>query len=353
MSKQETRLAKRCAASDSIRNTKPGLYGRCALASILLGICLLAAQGATPQTPSQLPLQRSPMPLPKEITLPASLHFTLWNGLMVVQGMVNGPGIERFVIDTGLNACALSLQGFKRHDVKLLPQRVRAQALDNLLDAPEGQIDSLQLGGLKLANVRVAQSDVFAALSRSFRPDAPAGWLGAPFLSAFQITVDFSARTLQLESPEAKLPAPHGAVVLPIVVREGQVWVKVAVPGAKPFLALVDTGARGTLIPTEVAAKLKLKPQQVFTLARATGQEAKAGLIVLPRLSAGRAEVKELPVVFLAADAPPEFDRNLAVLGLDFLSRFKITLNYAKQKMVLAPLPPPASDESDEPTALQ
>jgi predicted aspartyl protease len=274
----------------------------------------------------------------------------LWNGLPVIDTVVNGSNFEKFVLDTGLNACTVPSASYSRLKLQATTRQVRLDVLDRPTEATEVQLQSLKINGTEFQNVPAVLTDVLAMLSRApARPDAPTGWLGTPFLSAFQVTFDFHDHIALLGSPQMALPITPGTVVVPIIVREGRVYVRVAVPGVKPFLALVDTGAVGTLLPGEVAEKLKVKPTQVFTITRHDGKTAKAGLAVLPKLSIGKAEQHDVHAIFLASDAPAEFDRTLAILGMDFLSRYNVTISYAKQKMALSP--PPAPDETSAASA--
>jgi len=109
-----------------------------------------------------------------------------------------------------------------------------------------------------LENVPVAEVDVVSLLSRTPRPGAPIGWLGTPFLAAFQVTLDLAHRVCILDKPLAKLPA--GAIVVPMTLRDGHIFVPMALPKSKPFLAMIDTDTILTLVPATAAEKLKLVP---------------------------------------------------------------------------------------------
>jgi len=328
------------------------LCGALAAAAILSALSPVGVGSQGAKLP-QAPLQKSQIALPKDITLPIMVPFSLWNGLAVVEGSVAGTSGERFLLATGTNACTLSPAAWERTRLTAEPETVRVDLFDSALVATEAQTTSVQLNLLKLDKVRFAKLDACGAISRSNPPDAPQVWLGTPFFLAFQVTFDFSTRNILLNAPQAPLPKIPGTVVVPLTLRDGRLWVKASVPGAKPFTALVDTGTNGTLIPGELAAKLPGQPLRTFTLTLPNGKEAKAGLVTLPKLSVGRAEVENVRAVFLAADAPAEFDRSLAILGMDFLSHFKVTLNYARKQLALAPLSPEAALSADDAAAAE
>ena len=166
-------------------------------------------------------------------------------------------------------------------------------ALNSSLEADQAEIQLLRASTLELNKLVFAVADVPALLSRSPHPDAPAAWLGTPFLSAFQLTLDPPPlNSITLRKPSTKLPHPKQSTVAKIEMRDGRPYVQVSVPGAKPFWALIDTSAPGNSIPTEVADKLKLKPVKVEPVSWRDGKPGQAAVAVLPRLAIGKAGVE-------------------------------------------------------------
>ena len=290
---------------------------------------------ASAQTPSTTPFQVSPVTLPANPVLPLSLNVRAWGGMPTVMISINGSS-ERFGISTGLNANTVSPATITRLQIPEGKTKVRVDILDRKADVFETALKSMQVGLLKLENVPVAQVDVVSLLSHAPHPDAPIGWLGTPFLAAFQVTLDLSHNVCSLERPQSKMPA--GAMVVPMTVRDGRIFVSVTLPKSKPFAAMLDTGAVLTLIPATVGEKLKLPPLEVVKLGGAGGNAVQATLIQAPSVVVGKAECKGLRVAYLSAEAAPGFGRETAVLGLDFLSRFKIVLNFASKKVAFVPL---------------
>lgn len=297
---------------------------------------------ASPVAPLPLtaPFQGSPVTLPPSPTLPLSLNLGVWLGFPTTYISVNGSQ-ERMGISTGLNANTVSPAAAARLGIPEGKTKVRVDILDHAIEAPETALKSLQMGLLKLENVPVAQIDVVSLLSRAPHPDAPTGWLGTPFLAAFQVTLDMSRKVCTLEKPLAKMPA--GALVVPMTLREGRIFVSVSLPKSKPFLAMIDTGTVLTLIPASVGVKLKLPALEVVKLGNA-GKEVQATLIQVPAVTVGKAECKALRVAYLSADVSPSFGRETAVLGLDFLSRFKVVFSFASKKVAF--MPPVVPDAS-------
>lgn len=328
-----------------IKRVLPGILAAAGLLS--LGRSLAGVQTAVSP---QIPLQKSPVNVAADVKYPVIMPYQSWQGLPIVLGTINDAKIpDRFVLATGLNACAITEAIYTRMALKASPRLVRVSILDTERAVNEAEMPRLQVGQtgstgtVRLENVPAAMVNVFGVLSRSPRPDPPPCWLGAPFFAAFQVTFDFPHHVLILNPPKSPLPKEEGTQTVPIKVREGRIWVEAAVQGAKPFQALVDTGTFGTLLPSEVAMKLRLKPLQEFSIVRANGKETRAALAVVPKLRLGKAEGKDVRVVFVSQDSPSEFDRSRGVLGMDFLSQFKVTIDYDRQIMTLTP--PDAPEE--------
>jgi hypothetical protein len=304
------------------------------------------ATGLQPQPPdSQLPI-----PLPKNALLPINLSFQVWNGLMVVDTIVNKVNVRRFVIDPGLDACTLTPNAAENLTLASTPQLARVAIYDRSIMAQQAQIAQLQFNTLKVDNVPVGLIDVFALLSPAVarRLDAPVGWLGAPFLSAFQVTIDYEKHYIVLNRPDAPPLKEAGAIAIPIELREGRVLLKVSLPGARPFSALFSASAPVTVIPTLAAQQAHLKAIEMVPFMQPGGKPGKLGRVVLPKLSIGKLSVEGMNAVFVAPDAPSELDHSMAVLGPDLLRHYKVTINYAKRMMILTPPPTVKKPDTDE-----
>lgn len=276
----------------------------------------------------------TPVALPKTALLPVTLATEIWNGVPVVRGSLNGSA-ERFALCTGLNVSTILPTVYTRLSLPATGRRLRIEALDYTADAALAEIQTLQVGTFVANKAEVALFDVFGKLSQSLLQDTPAACLGYSVLGAFQVTFDLAGQTIRLDRPQATLPA--GAEVIPIRIRNGRIWVQMRVPGGRPFPALVDTGTIGTLIPRAVAEKLHLKPVRTLNITRSDGKAGRLGFALIPRMQIGRTEIKDARITFLASEVP-ESEGGFAVIGTDLLRRFRVTINYARQKMAIAPL---------------
>jgi predicted aspartyl protease len=305
------------------------------------GAALLWEQAANAQQPQ---FYQSPVAVPKDAVLPITLPITYWNSIPVISGIMASGQPERWAVQTGLNAVCVSKETYSRLQLPATNKAVRVNVLDTALDSTEVTITSLKLGFVTLKDINAALLDVFGILSSRPHPDAPAGWLGTPFLSAFQASFDFPKRGLILESAQANVPKDKGTITVPLSMRDGRPFVQVKAADGKPFWALVDTGTLVSLIPTDAALKAKARPLQVLSVSRGSKQ-ANAALTTLSKLGVGKIERADVRAVFLAADAPQEFDKNFAVLGMDFLQYYKVTFNFAKQKIAFTP---PSSETPED-----
>ena len=279
-----------------------------------------------------------PVVFPKSTTLPEVMPLLYWNGLPVINEIVNGKLSERFVLATGLNACAVTPASAKQYSMTALSGQAKVALFDQSSTEPQVEIKSLQVGSVTIENIPAASMDVSKSLSLGAHPDAPIGWLGTPLLSAVRITLDFDNHSIAFDSNQSPRKSDPNDVIVPLTLRDGRMYVHATVPGAKPFLALIDTGTLGTLLPFSVVGQLGLKPAMQYVIARPNGKEAKLGLVFLPVLSVGKADCRKTRALFVLPGSASTFEPGTGVLGIDFLRRFRVTFDYSRRKMILAPL---------------
>ncbi|WP_324201256.1 hypothetical protein [Chthonomonas sp.] len=293
-----------------------------------------------------------PITVPSNVRLPLQLPCRKWYGLLVVQAEFPGHQLLNCGLDTAMNACAVPPLTVLRLKLPKPTGDVHLQRLWQQLDAPTTEIPSFSLGTLPIAPLQVVQLDVLQMLSPEIAissADAPVCWLGGPFLSAFQVTINAEQEFLKLELPNAPLPRGRGAVVMPMKLRNGCPEVMVSLPKSPPFPALVDLTAPISIIPTKVAETLKLQPLESLLCMGTDGKPYRLTRAIAPRLAVGKAGVDKLDVSFLQPPLPvlgqtkpedvtPALESE-AVLGRNFLDRYQLTINYARRQIELIPLP--------------
>jgi len=338
------------------------------------GLCRIAASQAsggssTGTTGTQPPAAQSPipapvpssiipdnpvLPLPKPVvTKPAKTHgkplppgspvfpvtiqYRPWKGLIALDGLANGNNPERFILSSGLNMSTVSPDDAIRLQLTTSPARAHVAVLDASTDVPTASILNLRLGSGILHNIAMAQVNLITLLTHESMPDAPGGWLGTNWLSDYLVTLDFANHTVTLNRKDAPFSKPTGYIV-PFKLKNGRPVVKVSIPGGGSYEAAVDTGSLGTLIPMEIAIKMKSKKSNKTPKTGVDIAGGKMARMVVPRIAVGKAELKNLMVAYYGDAAPTSVDKTMGVIGVDFLRRFKVTISYAKSQIeLLAP----------------
>ncbi len=309
---------------------KIGLF---TLASLFAGTTLASAQKATDALIPAPTLERGAV-------LPITLTAVGWKGILAIEAKVEGGKQgEYFVVSTGMKEGALNPQTAQKYRLEQAGKTLSVFVMGRALQAPALPVKLLTLSGLKVAGLSLGALDVAGELSN--RPvsvqQAPVGWLGNSFLSLFQVTMDYTNQQITLEDPKKPFPKSPEAIQIPFTFKDGRIWVKVTVAGAKPFQAVLDTSVVGTIIPMEAGKQLSTLGQKTLSV-RMKGKRGAVIQTPIPSLRVGDAELRKVTAVFVSPDSPGDMDATYAVLGMNFLRYFKTTINYAKQKIVLIPV---------------
>ena len=241
-----------------------------------------------------------------------------------------------FVVDTGAEAStvtpqaaeALRLPTDPRHGSVLL-------GIAGPFHPPNVRVRSFALG-------TVVRADQSLSIGRmpSFPPAFPtvAGLLGADVLSAYDVELDLPNGRMSLYTPRGCagfVPWP-GAVAVPLArTRSGLTFVDAVVDGVT-VRALLDTGARTTLLARRTATDLGLTDQ---VLAR---DPQRVGI----GIGLGNVAVRQHR--FAALGLPGALDRDVAaniadirlpgvamLLGADYLGRRRVWISYTTGRLFL------------------
>ena len=320
---------------------------------------------------------RTPI-VPTGAIMPMTLNFQMWNNSVIVVDLLLDGKLYKGILDTGLSGCAITPAEAAALKLDALPSRVVVATLNETRLVPEVALKNLQFNAVKMGGLHVGLLDVSELYAGTPQPDAPALWLGTPFLQAFQITIDYPHNSIILNRATAPMPKDKGAVTLPLELRDGHIYTRVEVPGVGRFSALVDTGTLGTVVPASVGSRIKGAPAKTYTIRGRGGKMMNAPLITLPKIKVGTMEQLQVPALYIMPDtgdkpaagskpaagekpqtiekartgdnqaANEKFasDSSLAVLGNDFLRHYSVTINIARRKMTLT-LPAPPADPGD------
>ncbi len=143
--------------------------------------------------------------------------------------------------------------------------------------------------------------------------------------------------TIALSGSGPPSPPPYSGpdIVVPIEKQGKAIYVKAILNGHLQAIFLVDTGATLTTVSHLVAERLGIALGPTVpevTLQTASGL-VQAPLIKIPSVEVGQAEAKDVAAVVL--DIPGMPPQVAGLLGLSFLSRFKVTIDPDKELMTL------------------
>lgn len=322
-------------------------YGR---GVISLCLCVSVVGALAQGVKNDLLLTPYPLKLSTELTLPNTAAFSYWRDIPMLEASVNGNLVrERVALSTGLSALTVSKDAYTRNKIQALPSQHSVSAMEKTDNAPAALVKMLQFENVLFSDLPFTIHDTAIQLLQKDRADAPGVWLGAPLLMTCQITFDFPNRTLLLESRKAALPNEEKRVEVPLIFQNNRPYVKMQAGNGKTFLALVDTGSPGTLIPSDIATKLKLTPETTVPMKNPDGSQTSLGLATLSLLKIGALEERGVRVGFLNPGAPVSFNKNFAVLGMNVMRKYRICFNTEKKKAVFMP-PKTREEQTETPT---
>jgi hypothetical protein len=183
-----------------------------------------------------------------------------------------------------------------------------------------------------------------ATLAR-FTGRAAPGIVGSQFFREHVVEIDFPTRTLTLHAP-ATYRYRGAGVVVPLRMWGG---VPIAdgtlvVPGGRriPARLLVDLGSKATLLVAEPfivrTHLMDAFPRRVVsTLGAGIGGETRYAFARLPRLALGDGTAADRVVVGLSVEGTLRSEGYDALLGAEFLRRYRVIFDYARDRMILEP----------------
>jgi hypothetical protein len=206
-------------------------------------------------------------------------------------------------------------------------------------------LSGLLLDSVTLKNLPFAVTDL-SSFSQILGK-RPGGLIGADILRRFLVTIDYENQELILAHPDSEIEVPPDAIVLPTKPTLGMsgILLEGELDGEKlPFL--VDSGAAFNNISTKLADKiLKRTNAPVLPVGIVEGLDGK-------KVNIGCAQFKHLKIGSLNIDNPvfsvAPADSNpagviatgdLAILGNPLWCRFKTTIDYKHERLILSRSP--------------
>lgn len=267
----------------------------------------------------------------------------LFEDIIYLPAKVNGAGPYTFVLDTGagqFSAIDYSVAGELGLEQTFIFKGGGAgeEAVDiNSVDSVSLALAGLSFDPRSVMSIPLHRMDPHWGKRKD-------GLIGGDLLSTLVTVIDYERGTLSFHDPAVWSYEGPGAVV-PVQVMDNFLFVEAQVlpyGAGDPVeaLLLLDTGVRTSLFNTPFSREHALAEQSPSTMTGVTG----FGLGGLSRGSIGRVRgirigetLIEEPVVSFSADttgvlASPAFS---GIIGADILSRFTVTLDYGRSRIVL------------------
>lgn len=123
------------------------------------------------------------------------------------------------------------------------------------------------------------------------------------------------------------------ALKIPLEINNNIILLRVSVNNSEPLRFVFDTAASVSIINSQQATKLGLKPKEEVT-GNATGGKFQASLIEGVSLSVQGAEVSNQLIAAATLPAPPGFEYE-GIIGYDFIKEFVVEIDYQNKIMNL------------------
>ena len=253
---------------------------------------------------------------------------------IVVQLRINGHGAMPFLVDTGLNAGLLiDTQAARQLQ---LPTDEKAPTLSlGKIDARRTRLDSVAYVGSGNASLAVggfsrALIGDLTVFRASQGREALAGIIGIDMLSRNAVRFDFASHIMTLlPAGHSTLPVGRGTV-LPLQQHKGDscFFVQTTLQKGVETEWLLDTGSEGTAVPMSVAQRLHA------AACKSSGSGTAYGLSIMPDLLLSSLRLGDCALDQVAIDSLPQTPFGYP-MGLNLLSRFRVTMDFPNRRMLL------------------
>jgi clan AA aspartic protease (TIGR02281 family) len=284
-----------------------------------------------------------------QLAFATDLKLTYRYGHALTTAMLNGAPTT-LILDTGAQLTTLTRGAADRMALPLELLPGEASGIGGSARVYRYRSRSFQIGRLAGKDLPLMVTDMGLLGGRN-RLD---GLLGADFLAAYELDLDFGAHVVRLFKVENGCTKPATLLeeplfVAPLVRSDSPLDVRPMVVvkiGDTSLKALIDTGADQTTIFRNAARRLGLRLEDLTTdmqiRERGVGPRTRLAFRhVMEALTIGEVTISKLPVAIVDEHS---YDDTDMLLGLDFLSRVHVWLSFASQTMVMQypPRPSPA-----------
>lgn len=282
----------------------------------------------------------------KTLRVPFEVH----SNLIVVPVQINNGDTLRFILDTGVSTTIIT------DPTALVPNSLRLTRKVTIAGAGEGaavhaQIaigNTLNMYGMRAnhQNIVVLEEDV---LQLSEFVGLPVhGIFGYEIFKNFVVTIDFQHRELTLREPGTYRYRRRHGDIYPITIEDTKPFTQAVTLLAdgreQPIKLAIDTGAgHALLLDRYTDSKIQLPDKVIYTqLGRGLNGVINGNLGRIEMIRVGRHTIGDVVASFpdstsFGLKVPNRVDRQ-GNIGCELLRRFKITMNYHDEYMVMKPV---------------
>ena len=279
--------------------------------------------------------------------------------LRSVPSMIDGHPVN-LVLDTGSSDVAISAATAKRLDLPASQDGTMliSWGLGGFAKAKPVWTHDFEIAGFDMRNQKVG----LAWLGPEDKDDTVDGLLGAGYLSAFDIDIDFARDRLTLygsrHCTKGFVPWSMPFESVPMTLDpEGEIQVPVTIDG-HPLTAMLDTGASLTVLTPTGARLLGLSAEALahapdVHVETADGRGATVRPHRFDRLDIGHQTWHQPVLAVQMSDRTHDVAQEalaarkllgpepVLILGVDFLKQYEVWISYGENQIFLAPVTPP------------
>lgn len=252
---------------------------------------------------------------------------------MTVPVRLSGTGPYRFLIDTGANRTAISVELASR--LKYLPgEMADVHSIAGVSQFSTATVPSLQV-------TRKAVRNIQAPLLSGDKMGAD-GILGTDSLRAQRVLFDFETKTLSIvPSVVPDFRSEPGTIVVQGTRRNGRLVVTEATANGHSVIVVIDTGSQvtvGNLALRQVLTRDRmLSPPEPIVIESVTGEKIAGDFMMVHELQVGGVGLKNLAVVFLDAHTFKQLkldSKPALLLGMNAMRAFKkVSIDFATRRL--------------------
>lgn len=269
-----------------------------------------------------------------------SIPFKRADNLILIDAVVDGVQ-GTFIFDTGAPHLVLNKKYFSQAPV--LASVSGAGITGNITQVYQSRIDQLIIGNITYLDVKTDLIDLRHLEIKKGQPIF--GLLGNNLFSSFELVIDYELNQLQVYKLDKKgnkilndslAQVIDAQITIPLEINHKVILIGGEVNGKKLKFCL-DTGAETNILSQNVSKKVlqNFEIQKVLKVSGASDQQSQAVLGILKSLKVGTTEYDQLQAALMNLDNLSEVYGAYidGMLGYEFLSKHKSSINFAKQEL--------------------